>query len=228
MNITVVSDLHGEFPDLSGGDVLIVAGDCTSNDSFPAWKLFFDWFQRQDYRKKIMVAGNHDNSCKNWCVSGTFTNEEYEQMGVEPDFFDYLCDSGLEFEGVNFWGSPWTLWFNGINPHCKAFTGSEGDLKKKFDLIPDDVDVLITHSPPYGILDGVRDYHTGKIRHCGSVSLREKLEHVKPLYIVFGHIHEYGGNKVVLKTPGHDITCVNASQLNEDYIFVERPYDFSL
>jgi Icc-related predicted phosphoesterase len=229
MKITAVSDLHGEFPELEGGDVLIIAGDCTSNDSIPAWNDFFKWLEHTHYRKRIVIGGNHDNFCRDWAIHGLFTEDEYERMypGESP-FFDYLCDSGLCFEGVSFWGSPWSLWFNGINPHCKAFTGTEADLKKKFDLIPNDLDILITHSPPYGILDEVKDRNTGYMRNCGSVSLREKIEHVKPLYNVFGHIHEHGGKSVVLKTPGKDITCVNSSQVDGDYIFNPNPFHFQL
>lgn len=231
MIITTISDLHGEFPVLPGGDVLIIAGDCTSNDTVPAWNDFYDWLDNQKYRKIFIVAGNHDNFLKSACKSDDSILEFLEQEGEGVDRnISYLCDSGEKFEGVYFWGSPWTLWFRGINPHCKAFTGREGDLSDKFDAIPDCVDVLITHSPPFGILDQVLDYHTGSVRNCGSSSLLQNIHRVKPKYHVFGHIHEHGGKSVVIKHPefdaGNNTNCVNVSQVDESYIFRPCPYSF--
>ena len=74
MKITAISDLHGEFPKLPGGDLLIVAGDCTSNDNIHAWNDFFNWLDDQKYTRKILVAGNHDNFCKQWAISDDSIN----------------------------------------------------------------------------------------------------------------------------------------------------------
>lgn len=57
---------------------------------------------------------------------------------------------------------------------------------QKWNLIPDDTDVLITHSPPLGYGDLC---HTG-IR-AGCVELLSTIQQrVKPKYHIFGHIHE--------------------------------------
>ena len=70
----------------------------------------------------------------------------------------YLCDSGLEFEGLKIWGSPYTPTFGKWN-----FMRNRGDeIKKHWDLIPSDVDILVTHGPPYGIFDETIDgIHAG-------------------------------------------------------------------
>jgi hypothetical protein len=58
----------------------------------------------------------------------------------------YLQDDGCIIEGVKFWGSPWT--------HCRyAFCGDEAERAKHFALIPTDTDIVITHNPPFNILD---------------------------------------------------------------------------
>lgn len=62
------------------------------------------------------------------------------------------------------------------------------DMASKWALIPSDVDVLITHGPPDGILDRNR---TGSC--CGCRELLYRVLEVKPRLHVFGHIHEAAG-----------------------------------
>jgi Icc-related predicted phosphoesterase len=219
MIIDCISDLHGEFPELLGGDLLIIAGDLTGRDEYIQYTDFFEWLIDQEYRCKIVIAGNHDNKI---------------QQGLDLNFKDenihYLEDSGMQFEGLKIWGAPWSLWFQGINPHCKAFTGSEADLKKKYDLIPDDIDILITHGPPYGIHDAINKRRfSGKsqeIEYVGSKSLLDTLDRVKAKLLVYGHIHEHGGKQLILKKPGfgdeNNILCINGSIMNEDYDLVNK------
>lgn len=233
MIIDIVSDLHGEEPELQGGDLLIVAGDCTSNDSLKAWVNFVKWLDVQDYKKTIIVAGNHDNWCRDWAVSGTFTDEELQLMYPGcTSYMDYLCDSGTEFGGLKIWGSPWTRKFPGINPHCCAFTvDTDAELRQKWNLIPEDTDILITHCPPYGLFDSVRTRQKNGLKriHTGSGSLADYIhDHLKNLKLhAFGHIHEHGGQQVILKRPGigteNNVICVNASIMNEEYMPTHKP-----
>jgi Icc-related predicted phosphoesterase len=223
MKIDCTADLHGSFPELEGGDLLIIAGDLTSNDTVLAWKAFFDWLQKQDYRKKIYIAGNHDNFLVS-CLNSTLAKDVYTDLKLDDDT-EYLCDSGTEFEGLKIWGSPWSLWFKGINPHCTAFTGREGDLRNKFELIPKDTDILITHSPPLGILDRIHEWgDIDKPLDFGLNSLRQQLygERIKPRLHVFGHIHEnYGHIPKMLDFPG--VQFVNAAHMNREYEPVNKP-----
>lgn len=211
--IDCVSDLHGHYPELTGGDLLIVAGDLTAMDTKNEYKKFTDWYLSQKYTKKILISGNHDTKIQN--------GEYY----FNHDWLGYLCDSGTEFCGMKIWGSPWTTEFIGMNPDCKAFTvnyGCDSDdwLNEYWGLIPTDTDILITHGPPYGILDeniyGI---------HCGSKSLRDKVEIIKPKLHVFGHIHEEGGRTYRYQCPyeDRDTTFVNASLMNERYQPVNKP-----
>jgi len=150
--------------------------------------------------------------------------EDYRgPLGVMKESFTYLCDSGTEYNGVKFWGSPWSLWFKQINPECMAFTGDEKDLEEYYAKIPDDTDILITHSPPWGVLDEVKDRRTGEVRNCGSKALRTALDRVKPLYIVFGHIHENGGKKLLYKHAGPNTVAVNVSHVNHVYQPTHKP-----
>lgn len=151
----------------------------------------------------------------------------YEIIPEERPNFDYLCDSGTEFDGLKIWGSPWTKTFPGINPHCMAFTvDTEEELAKKWDLIPEDIDILITHCPPHGILDEARIMKFSGRRlethHTGSPSLRNHVldgSKYKNLKLhVLGHIHEQGG-KIFNTTLAK---FVNACVLDEDYLLVNK------
>lgn len=211
MIIDCVSDLHGYLPELEGGDLLILAGDYTANDRIQGWNKFFDWLDNQNYRKKIMIAGNHDNFCKSWATS----NDSIHDILAGKPSVSYLCDSGEEFEGLKIWGSPWSKTFPGINPHCCAFTvDTDEQLAEKWVLIPPDTDILITHSPSFGNFDIVQSGES-----VGSLALWIMCLGIKPKLHVFGHIHEaYGEAKHY-----NGIHLVNASYVNERYQPVNKP-----
>lgn len=209
----LISDLHGHYPQLEGGDLLIVAGDLTARDTISEWKHFIDWLRDQKYKKKIYIGGNHDYLLTHAvpCIDETI---------------EYLCDSGTEFEGLKIWGSPWSLTFSGMNPHCKAFTvDTEEELAEKWAFIPDDINILITHSPPYRILDKnyIRD-------DCGSDSLMCRVQKLNLKLHVFGHIHESYGKRNDI----HPLWCsantifVNASHVDENYRPVNKPVRIEL
>jgi Icc-related predicted phosphoesterase len=214
--IDLISDLHGHYPELEGGDLLIVAGDLTARDHLANdWLKFEKWIRNQKYREKVVIAGNHDNTLQS--NGHTLIYNDWKQFtGVT-----YLCDSGTEFEGLKIWGSPWTKTFEGMNPKCKAFTvDTEEELAIKFSLIPEDTDILITHSPPFGILDAI-PLEDGTSFHVGSTALRNTIWHSKaPLKLhVFGHIHECGGRSFETSLT----KFVNASYVNEKYKPVNKP-----
>lgn len=208
MKICCVSDLHGYYPKTKGGDLLIVAGDLTGDHSRLSMEDFFNWLNAQEFTKKIMIAGNHDNLLEHEDCS------IIEEYAIRDRSFEYLCDSGTTFEGMKIWGSPWSLWFYGINPYCRSFTGSESELRKKYALIPDDTNILITHSPPHGIFD-----KTAEGDHVGSYGLREALDRVRPILHVFGHIHECGGKRLDCVVTEY----INASHVNRAYEPVNLP-----
>lgn len=212
MIIDCISDLHGNYPALEGGDLLIVAGDLTASDKPIQYGHFGCWLQRQRYKKKIIISGNHDNYFHN--KGYEFIKDVYNAIDVE-----YLCDSGTEFEGLKIWGSPWTKTFYGMNPLCKAFTvDTEEELDEKFQKIPHDIDVLITHSPPFGILDKtIYGNSVGSKALASAMGFREKV----PKLWVWGHIHEAYGEDLPIR--GNDCKMINCSHVNERYQPVNKP-----
>lgn len=234
MIIDAVSDLHGSYPELEGGDLLIVAGDLTAADKHHQYLEFLSWLHKQNYKHYIFIAGNHDKLIQKGEVltSGLYNTS-------------YLCDSGTEFEfdkkeritqfspaldsvypnkkKLKIWGSPWTPRFEGVNPLCDAFMLSEAELEAKFALIPDDTDILITHGPPYGILDKSRRAH-----RVGSKSLMMHVQtRLNPKLHVFGHIHEGYGKELSgfanTDTDDERTMFVNCAHMDGDYEPVNKP-----
>lgn len=227
MIVDCISDLHGHYPKLEGGDLLIVAGDLTAtHEELEYFKLWI-WLDQLNYQRIIVIAGNHDGFLQN----GGDLWEDREKI-------QYLCDSGTEFGGLKIWGSPWTKRFKGMNPHCMAFTcETEEELAEKWALIPDDVDILVTHCPPFhGALYAGQNPcesfdkldRTVLGEHFGSLSLLKACDPDAGLRLhAFGHIHEgYGHYHEV--NPIFTIDVVNASHINEHHWPINKPIRIEL
>ena len=159
--------------------------------------IFLQWLYEQPYSKKILIGGNHDN----WLIGNNDRQHLRRISGYDKDDveFDYLCDAGTEFEGLKIWATPWTHTFKGMNPKCKAFTSdTEVELNEHWSLIPDNVDILISHGPSWGLND--KNKHG---ENCGSKSLTHWIaNHVDSLKIFLcGHIHEAYGTYDIRKPP---------------------------
>lgn len=215
MKITAIGCLHGSQPELPGGDLLIITGDLTARNEYQEYILFKYWLDDQKYKRKIFIAGNHDTKIQDTDIIDDVFYEYFD---------DYLCDSGTEFQGLKIWGSPWSLTFPNMNPHCKAFTvDTEEEIYEKFKLIPEDTDILITHTPSYGFLDKNTEGN-----HCGSKSLNKFIDWDAGLHLhVFSHIHESHGqhkgrNQIF---PYHSVNC---SIMNKRYQPVNKPTEIEL
>lgn len=209
MKIVCLSDTHNcngliKVPD---GDLLIHAGDATVRGTIHEISVFNKWFAGLPHKFKIFVAGNHD-----WLFE---THNSLACKLLDKSVI-YLQDSFVEIEGLKIYGSPWQpRYFDW------AFNLNRGaELAEKWKLIPNDIDILITHGPPYGILDQVP--RGTWVENTGCEELRKRIEEIswfgKLKLHVFGHIHcGYG----VWEESG--ITFVNASNCDESYEPTQLP-----
>ncbi|MEO5995496.1 MAG: metallophosphatase domain-containing protein [Chitinophagaceae bacterium] len=173
MDITFISDTHGlhDSLKLQRGTVLIHAGDITEYGTEEEVKDFLKWFSNQPFTYKVFIAGNHDLFFQDCLV--------LKRDKLIPGGIIYLQNSFLEIENRKFWGSPVTPYFLGM-----AFNVRAGmDIKKVWDKIPGDTDVLITHGPPKGVLDN----------GIGCEELWKRVNIVKPSIHCFGHAHGFSG-----------------------------------
>lgn len=173
MRIVLISDTHNKHDEviLPDGDILIHSGDATIMGTSPEIHDFSLWWNKLDFKYKIFVPGNHDWG---WFVRRTLSDSLIRSVQ----------DELIEIEGLRIYGSPWTPRYGEW-----AFMMNRGaDIKRYWDQIPGDLDVLITHGPPHGILDEQRDG-----LNVGCRDLKNKVVASKPRLHTFGHIHEgYG------------------------------------
>ncbi len=207
MNIVAIADTHGfhEQVTVPAGDVLIVAGDICPQGTLQDIKKFGAWLQEQPCKHKIVVAGNHD---KPFEVENDLARKLITK-GM-PGII-YLQDNAVKIEQVKFYGSPWTPTF--MSWYFMANRGAA--IQEKWAMIPENIDVLITHGPPATILDSVRGLPLG----CDD--LLERILQINPQYHVFGHIHEGSGS-----TRKNGTTFINASICDGQYRPINKPIDF--
>lgn len=201
LRLVVISDTHGlhDRLEIPPGDVLIHGGDLTSRGDLHEVRAFAAFLARLDHPHKLIIAGNHD-----FCFE--------RQPAAARELLrhaTYLQDDAAEIEGVRFYGSPWQPWF-----YDWAFNLERGaEIRAKWQLIPADTEVLITHGPPLGHGDV-----TVRGEAVGCADLLERVREVKPRYHLFGHIHEAYGTSEDGAT-----TFINASNCDFRYRPVNPP-----
>lgn len=177
MRIVAVADTHTfeeDLGELPAGDVFVHAGDLLRGGTLEELAGVAKWIRELPHTHKVVVAGNHD-----WC----FQRERAKALELLGDTH-YLEDSGVDIEGVEFWGSPWQPAYNDW-----AYNLPRGaPLAEKWSLIPTRTQVLVTHSPPAGF--GDRGPVPGRL---GCADLRARVDEVQPTLHLFGHIHQDGG-----------------------------------
>ena len=213
MKIAAISDTHGKLPDIPSCDIFIHAGDiCPATNHTRGYQSnwlndkFSPWLDKIDAKHKIIIAGNHD-----WIW--------YDAKNMVPDLdCTYLEDSFVVINGVKFYGSPWS-------PHfCDwAFNFRPNDwqeAQRKWLEIPLDTDVLITHGPPRGHGDLVKEprYEQQVYKRDGCQQLMNRVLEVDPKIHIFGHFHMNGvGAKSDMPEHSQQTIFYNVSVLDEKY-----------
>lgn len=192
MKILHISDTHGchhRLRDLPEADVAVHSGDFCMVGTTTEAIDFLNWFCDLPYQHKIFIYGNHDD-----CLYGANIN------GLDANVH-YLCNSGIVIDGVNFYGVP--MFMN------DCITDRQS---RNIANIPTGTDVLITHSPPYGILDYADNIH------YGSEEISQRIAQVHPRLHLFGHIHvAYGIARI------NGITYSNAAIMDDSYSNLNAP-----
>jgi len=225
MKITFISDTHGKHnqlsKDLPGGDILIHAGDFMNSGYYKTEAIeFFNWFDAiNNYDTKVFIAGNHDRIMEDdptWAqgyLTG-FKTIEYLQDDWMGLYFDGP-NGDMPEENIRIYGSPWQPEF--YNWAFNLPRTSE-TLMEKWNAIPDNTDILVTHGPPFGLLD-IPGH--GAPMNVGCGMLRYRIDELRPKIHVFGHIHGSAGYYF----NGHT-HFINASVLNERYVYENKPLTF--
>jgi hypothetical protein len=226
MRLTILSDTHtrhGLIPmsDLPGGDLLIHAGDIM-NSGYNKNDIhdFCTWFNSLDqYEDKVFIAGNHDRMFENHPVESNIIVNNYNNIVYLQDDDLVLYGDGPNGDypegNIRIYGSPWQPEF--YNWAFNLPRNGPG-LSTRWEAIPENTDILITHGPAYGTLDTV----AGRMNeHLGCELLAERIEVIKPKIHICGHIHSGYGYE--FKNGTH---FFNASVLDEQYEYTQKPMTF--
>lgn len=141
-----------------------------------------------------------------------WATKNYNKNFVKDQGIIYLEDDYTEVEGKLLFGSPWSPTFG--NWH---FMKSREKLGRFWDnVLQEGIDLLITHSPPKGILDLTYDFNNS-LKFCGCNGLLKAISKYKPKHHVFGHIHNNSdivnfGTRVI-----EDTKFYNASFVKDGY-----------
>lgn len=192
MRILHLSDTHNchhRLRDFPEADVVVHSGDFCMVGTEQEAIDFMNWFCDLPYRQKIFICGNHDACLYGANIEGLDSNVHY------------LCNSGIEIEGIKFYGVPM------FTEDCISDRQN-----RNYSNIPIDTDVLITHSPAFGILDFDDNIH------YGSEELLTRLSALNLRAHLFGHIHANHG----ITTIGNTIFS-NGAIMNTDYTHLLNP-----
>lgn len=197
MRIVHLSDthnLHHQLTDMPEADIIVHSGDISFAGSEDEVIDFIKWFVSLPYKYRIFIAGNHDNCLFDANIDGL------------PENCFYLCNSSVIIENIKFYGMPMFMEDIISGKHDKSI------LK-----IPSDTDILISHQPPYRILDFSENIH------YGDKILLQTVLNIGPRYHLFGHIHDACGVE-----KGKDTIFSNASLLDREYQLMHKPFIFEL
>ena len=211
MKIACCSDMHSNLDfAIKESDILLIAGDILPayRDSYLSINIqnnflkdkFYPWIEDQPVNDVVFIAGNHD-----WIFDSSF------DIPPMPSKLHYLCDNEITISGLRIYGTPQQPIF--LN---WAFNKTEEQLQRYFDNIPLGLDILLSHTSPYKIMDKVN--LKNRKGHFGCMSLKNRIDKIKPRYVVFGHFHDNYG-----KIEQDGITYINCSLLNESYKMTKEP-----
>lgn len=217
LRIWIISDphkMHGflDIP-LDDIDMIICAGDITEDKELYLNANqaldFLEWFSSLEHIPyKVFIAGNHDTSIEKGYLKGKI-----------PSSIVYLEHQLAVVGGLRIFGSPYTPTFG----TGWAFNRKREKLYDVWQSIPENLDFLITHGPPKGVLDLATD--NGRYyEQCGCKSLLNRVKEVKPKYHVFGHVHnkESAQNTGIFKFIDGETTFVNACVTDMKYNLVSN------
>lgn len=198
MKICMISDVHEQWDNLiiPTCDLLISAGDYSYRGNPLVVAAFHRWLDKQPAAHVISVQGNHE----------LWVEKNFEEAKcLSPERIHFIAEGLIDIEGVKIYGSAVQPEFGGW-----AWNVARGEkIKRHWDAIPEDVQILITHGPACGILDQTAPWQP----RLGCEELRKRIFELKKLKLhVFGHIHGSSGEMDL-----EGIKFINASICDEDY-----------
>lgn len=224
MKIIVSSDFHGDLPIIdSDFDLLLICGDvCPAHDHYYSYQLewmkneFCGWVNNLPFKdnnsKVVMTWGNHD------FVGERIKKKEIDEIiNLTNGRLVILKNESYIHEGLTIFGTPYCKTF-----YNWAFMLPDEKLKIKYNKIPENVDILISHDSPdikeYGMIhEGIQ---SGV--NAGNKVLADIVKNKKPKMFFCGHIHSQDHR--FMNVDGTWMAGV--SYVDEDYVPAFFPLKF--
>lgn len=217
MKVIGISDLHGILPEIEEqADICVICGDIsplllqTSAKKTQRWfgEEFIPWTEELNCEEVFMIGGNHD-----------MIFQEHEEIVFKNTKITYLRDQLIKYKGYSIYGTPWCSKFGKW-----AFMLKPDQLREKYDLIPEKLDLLITHDVPYGCNDVILEDVHWKGQHLGNPELLLAIRTKKPKNLCCGHLH--GSDHTPTKF--YDTMVRQCSIVNEQYKLTYKPQIFEI
>ncbi|KAI6229647.1 Metallophos domain-containing protein [Aphelenchoides besseyi] len=205
IRIVCISDTHEQLAKvmdrIPNGDILVHTGDFTQYGEEAEILKFDKEIGQLPHPVKLVVCGNHELGFDD-TEDISKRPEKIQKLGTPRGYellknCTVLHDKLIEVYGLKVYGSSWHP-LPGFSFSCTR--GEE--LFEKWKKIPNEVDILLTHTPPLGHSDVFRD----GVRWGDAELLNVIEKRVRPKLHVFGHVHEQNG-----MTTNGDTVFVNAS-----------------
>lgn len=223
LKVCSISDSHQHpLPKILEGveaDILIIAGDWSMQATFKEIADFKEGLKavRPQFGSVVIISGNHEVGIAN---NPNLMQEIEQECNIKylcnsfTSVMRYYSDAPVEApdEYVYIYGSPYTPKFGGW-----AYMGYPDEMQKNWARVPEGLDILVSHGPPFGILDTV-DTLLGP-QSVGCEELRKRLDSMDapPSVVLFGHIHRNHGSFRWVTSKGKMIDCYNVAVVGEDY-----------
>lgn len=197
MRAVILSDTHDQLSliKVPEADLLIHCGDATRKGTARQIHRFNEELAALPHPNKIVIPGNHDL---------LFDRRPKTARKLLHPSIHYLQDTAVVINGLKIYGTPWVHGMGEANFNAFTLPPRSLDLSERRKAIPDDVDILVTHGPPFGILDS----------GYGCTNLRWRIEEIRPKWVVFGHVHSAYGTYT---DPDSGVNYVNAANCTSAY-----------
>ena len=173
LTVCATADLHGWLPPVSPCDLLVIAGDICPPHHQREWldTNFRTWLAAIPARHVVATWGN---------------NDDVGERGDAPELpCTFLADEMVTVSGVTIYG---TRWNTGISYLAWASQEEDDLLDGLAGRLPAELGILLSHVPPFGVLDADRRGNTH-----GSRTLLAEIERTRPRVTICGHVHAARG-----------------------------------
>lgn len=220
IRVVCISDTHNRTLDhIPPGDILIHAGDLTSGGSVAEIQKQIDWLASLPHKEIIVTSGNHDTYLDPRTRSSLpeeqrrggldwkrlhYLQHRRVSLTIDADFLRSDTTHGARTalltaercqRRLRIYGAPQVPACGPGDVHAFQYPRSQDAWS---DTVPEDVDILVTHTPPKYHLD------LSLSNSLGCEHLLSEVTRVKPTLHVFGHVHWGAGKTVVWWDKAHD------------------------